>query len=114
MFGQDGTLTRNELAVMSVRSMPGFDDGHVLTLAALASSDGGRDPVDAAIRAAAGGQTAADGLALVSFLPFDPAAKRSEAMVRRADGVLVRVVKGAFAVIQGLSRTPPRRFGHCR
>ncbi len=102
-----GTLTRNELAVMSVRSMPGFDDGHVLTLAALASSDGGRDPVDAAIRAAAGRQTVADGLALVSFLPFDPAAKRSEAMVRRADGVLVRVVKGAFAVIQGLSRTPP-------
>src|ERR1700728_4100248 len=48
-----GTLTRNELAVMSVHPMPGFENGHVLTLAALASSDGGQDPVDAAIRAAA-------------------------------------------------------------
>jgi len=51
-----GTLTRNELAVMSVRAMPGFDDGHVLALASLASSDGGQDPVDVAIRAAAAGK----------------------------------------------------------
>ena len=50
-----GTLTRNELKVTTVRAMPGFDDAHVLALAALASSDGGQDPVDAAIRAAAGG-----------------------------------------------------------
>src|SRR5476651_982183 len=48
-----GTLTRNELAVMSVRSMPGYDDDRVLALAGLASSDGGQDPVDGAIRAAA-------------------------------------------------------------
>ncbi|MEJ0043311.1 MAG: HAD-IC family P-type ATPase [Rhizomicrobium sp.] len=55
-----GTLTRNELAVMSVRPLPGFDDAHVLTLAALASSDGGQDPVDAAIRGAAAKQPVAD------------------------------------------------------
>ena len=30
--------------------MPGFDQAQVLALAALASSDGGQDPVDAAIR----------------------------------------------------------------
>ena len=48
-----GTLTRNALTVTTVRAMPGFDEAHVLTLAALASSDGGQDPVDAAIRAAA-------------------------------------------------------------
>jgi H+-transporting ATPase len=35
-----GTLTRNELAVMSVQPCPGFDEAHVLALAALASSDG--------------------------------------------------------------------------
>ena len=48
-----GTLTRNELSVNGVRPMSGFNEAHVLTLAALASADGGQDPVDAAIRAAA-------------------------------------------------------------
>ena len=55
-----GTLTRNALTVTTVRPMPGFDAAHVLALAALASSDGGQDPVDAAIRAAGGGKGAAD------------------------------------------------------
>ena len=45
-----GTLTQNELKVTAVHAMAGFDEPHVLGLAALASSDGGQDPVDAAIR----------------------------------------------------------------
>ncbi len=48
-----GTLTRNELAVTACRPLPGFDEATVLAMAALASSDGGADPLDAAIRAAA-------------------------------------------------------------
>ena len=39
-----GTLTQNALTVTTVRPMPGFDEAHVLALAALASSDGGRGP----------------------------------------------------------------------
>jgi H+-transporting ATPase len=94
-----GTLTRNELAVMAVQALDGHDAAHVLALASLASSDGGQDPVDAAIRAAALAQPVSDGPTLVTFMPFDPAKKRSEATVRQADGVALRVVKGAFAVI---------------
>ena len=41
-----GTLTLNALIVTTVHPMPGFDEAHVLALAALASSDGGQDPVD--------------------------------------------------------------------
>lgn len=52
------TLTRNELTVTSVRPMPGFDEADVLGLAALASSDGGQDPVDGTIRVAASHQPA--------------------------------------------------------
>src|SRR6202044_2351997 len=48
-----GTLTQNALTVQSVHAMPGFDEAHVLALAALASSEGGQDPVDGAIRTAA-------------------------------------------------------------
>jgi H+-transporting ATPase len=102
-----GTLTRNELAVISIHPMPGFDDGHVLALAALASSDGGQDPVDAAIRAAAARQPITDEPELINFLPFDPAIKRSEATVRDANGAVTHIVKGAFTVVQGLSRPLP-------
>jgi H+-transporting ATPase len=102
-----GTLTRNELAVISIHSMPGFNDGHVLALAALASSDGGQDPVDAAIRAAAARQPVIDEPELMSFLPFDPTVKRSEAAVREANGAVTHVVKGAFAVVQALSQPSP-------
>ena len=101
-----GTLTRNELAVMSVHALPPFDDRQILALASLASSDGGQDPVDAAIRAAAAHQPAIDKPELVRFIPFDPVVKRSEATVREANGV-VRVVKGAFTVVQGLSHPSP-------
>lgn len=102
-----GTLTRNELAVMSVRAMPGFDEAQVLSLAALASSDGGQDPVDVAIQAAAARHSVADRPELVSFIPFDPSVKRAEATVRLANGALACVVKGAYAVVQGLSESPP-------
>jgi magnesium-transporting ATPase (P-type) len=48
-----GTLTQNALTVTAVHAMSGFDESHVLGVAALASSDGGQDPVDGAMRAAA-------------------------------------------------------------
>ena len=41
-----GTLTQNSLTVTAVNPMRGFDESHVLGVAALASSDGGQDPVD--------------------------------------------------------------------
>ena len=98
-----GTLTRNALAVMTVHAMPGFDEARVLALASLASSDGGRDPVDAAIRAASSAKPMARAPALVSFMAFDPAAKRAEATIRAADGAVQRVVKGAYAAVCGLA-----------
>ena len=97
-----GTLTRNELTVTVVRPMPAFDEAHVLALASLASSEGGQDPVDAAIRAAASRKTVADAPKLLTFVPFDPAVKRSEATGRNADGATIKIVKGAYAVISGL------------
>ncbi len=102
-----GTLTRNALTVASVLPMPGFDDAHVLALAALASSDGGQDPVDGAVRAAAAGKAVSDAPKLINFVPFDPATKMSEAMVQDAGGGKQRVVKGAFAAVIGLTQPPP-------
>lgn len=106
-----GTLTRNELAVMDVRALAGSDEAHILALAASASSDGGRDSVDAAIRATAASKLVKDSPKLETFLPFDPATKRAEATVRQADGSIERVVKGAFAVLQTMSQCPPSAAG---
>jgi H+-transporting ATPase len=102
-----GTLTRNELVVATVRAMPGFDEDRVLALAALASADGGQDPVDAAVRAAAMRIPAADMPRLAMFVPFDPAVKMSEARAVDHNGNALRIVKGAFAIVQGLSQHSP-------
>jgi H+-transporting ATPase len=99
-----GTLTRNALTVTAVRPLPPSDAAHVLALAALTCSDGGQDPVDAAIRAAAKGTIISDLPQLVTFVPFDPAMKRSEATLRQVDGTPMRVVKGAFVAIAGLAQ----------
>jgi H+-transporting ATPase len=96
-----GTLTRNELAVTAVQAMGGFDEAQVLSLAAVASSDGGQDPVDHAVRAAAA-RASIDVPTPVRLVPFDPATKMSEARLLDADGASRRVVKGAFAVIAAM------------
>jgi H+-transporting ATPase len=102
-----GTLTQNALTVTTVHPMPGFDQAHVLALAALASSEGGQDPVDGAIRVAAAAKTVADAPKLVKYIPFDPAKKMSEASATDPNGTTQRVVKGAFAVIIGLTQPSP-------
>ena len=102
-----GTLTRNELKVTDVRPMPGFDRARVLELAALASSEGGQDPVDGAIRTAAGGKDAGNLPRLIKFVPFDPATKMSEATIGQSTGEIQRVVKGAFAAVVGLAQPSP-------
>jgi H+-transporting ATPase len=102
-----GTLTRNELTVTSVRPLPGFDDAHVLGLAALASSDGGQDPVDEAIRAAASHQPASQLPILTTFVPFDPVMKTSEATATDEKGSAQRIVKGAFSAVAALTAPSP-------
>ena len=102
-----GTLTQNALTVMTVRPMPGFDEAHVLALAALASSDGGQDPVDGAIRAAAASKTVSNAPQLVKFMPFDSAKKMSEATATDSTGATQRIVKGAFAEVVGLAHPSP-------
>jgi H+-transporting ATPase len=102
-----GTLTQNALTVTTVSPMPGFDEAHVLALAAQASSDGGQDPVDGAVRAAAASKTVSDAPKLVKFVPFDPAKKMSEATATDSAGTTQRIVKGAFGAVIGLAHAPP-------
>jgi H+-transporting ATPase len=102
-----GTLTRNALSVTSVRPMPGFDEARVLGMAALASSEGGQDPVDEAIRAAASHKPASLLPKLAAFVPFDPVKKTSEATATDEKGSAVRIVKGAFTAVVTLTAPSP-------
>ena len=74
---------------------------------ALASSDGGQDPVDAAIRAVSAKRPIAAPPKLTKLVPFDPATKLSEATAVDATGGALRVVKGAFAVVSKLADPSP-------
>ena len=102
-----GTLTANELTVAEVHVLPGYDEAHLLALAALASSEGGQDPVDGAIRTASEAKKVGDAPKLVEFVPFDPATKMSEATVASPGGRYQRVVKGALAVVSKLAPPVP-------
>ena len=105
-----GTLTLDALSVSTVRPMAGFTNAQVLSLAAMASADGGQDPLDAAIvtaaRASEQSAPAATAPRLIKFTPFDPASKMSEATFGPAGGAVQRVVKGAPAVILAIAAHP--------
>ena len=102
-----GTLTLNDLTVTALRPEAGFDEPHLLAMAALASSDGGQDPVDAAIRAASAKQPIVDPPKVTKLVPFDPTTKLSEATAVDEKGGAIRVVKGAFAVVSKLAEVSP-------
>ena len=89
--------------------MPGFDEAHILGMAALASSEGGEDSVDAAIRSAAAQKPATDLPKLASFVPFDPGTKISEAMATDAEGGQNASSKGPSPLSRPWQhRLPPR------
>jgi H+-transporting ATPase len=102
-----GTLTQNALTVTAVHAMSGFDEPRTLGLASLASSDGGQDPVDTAIRTAAAKRVSSDLPKLNQFVPFDSATKMSEATAADPNGTAVRIVKGAFAAVASIARPSP-------
>ena len=104
-----GTLTANQLSVTSVKPMDDFDKAQVLGLAALASSDGGQDSVDTAIRSAASLKAMSDAPKVTNFVPFDPAKKISEATVTDAKGELQQIMKGACSAVSALRRQLPQQ-----
>ena len=129
-----GTITLNQLALSEMAAYPPHTESTLLALASLASDAATQDPIDLAILAgaagragdtAAGGQAGGIGAAgtagdaarvaavtdpsgphRLSFTPFAPETKISEARVEMA-GATVRVVKGAPPVVAGLCADPP-------
>ncbi|MDA8231214.1 MAG: plasma-membrane proton-efflux P-type ATPase [Magnetospirillum sp.] len=101
-----GTITENRLSLDALRPAPGRSDEELLRAAALASDAATQDPIDLAILTAADQRNVLAGLPpRAAFVPFDPATKRSEAVVEDAGG-RTRIVKGAPAAIAALLGGP--------
>jgi len=102
-----GTLTLNALTVTALHPAPSFDEAGLLGLAAVASADGGQDPVDAAIRSAASIK-GAKLPKLIKFIPFRSRKEDVRSDCRRSNGAgTMRVVKGAYAAVIGIAPPVP-------
>jgi H+-transporting ATPase len=96
-----GTLTLNQLRVGQLVPSSPFSTDDLLTYGAIASDAASQDPLDLAILAAREQQPLSALPERLSFTPFDPARKRTEATIER-DGAVVTVIKGAPRVVAAL------------
>ncbi len=99
-----GTITANRLTLESLSADPGVSETELLRMAAGACDEATQDPIDLAILRAAA-QRGVNPDVRTSFVPFDPATKRAEAVLQRGS-VTVSVTKGAPQVIAALAHQP--------
>ncbi len=94
-----GTITQNKLSATDPLPFNGFTQEDVITTASLASKEEIGDPIDQAVIDFA--KTMRTNLAQykqISFVPFDPMTKRSEAVVEQ-NGNRFTVMKGAPQIV---------------
>ena len=98
-----GTITQNKLSVTDPIPFQGFEKNDVAIIARLASKEEIRDVIDLAVIDYAKNLPASEQYTQDSFTPFDPATKRSEAIIEH-NGKRFRVAKGAPQVILSLCK----------
>ncbi len=102
-----GTLTLNRPSVAGARPAPGFSEDDVLRIGALASNEADQDPIDLAFVRAARDRGLLDATQqTVSFSPFSPHTRRTEAVVE-ADGRRMRATKGALRAVAEAAGVAP-------
>ncbi len=98
-----GTITENRLKLNAVRPYPPYSEEDVIRLGAQASRAATQDPIDLAILSGAHDRHIELTGERLSFTPFEPATKRSEAFVALNDGKRIRILKGAPHTIDALA-----------
>jgi H+-transporting ATPase len=100
-----GTITQNKLAVSEPISFSGFEKEDVAVMASLASKEETKDIIDlAVVEYARSLRIDSKSYIQLSFTPFDPATKRSEAVIE-GNGKRFKVVKGAPQVVVSLCKS---------
>ncbi len=95
-----GTLTQNKLTLGEPALFGAQDPQELILAGALASKAEDRDAIDTAVLDGPGGPTRRwQRFTQIEFVPFDPIHKRTEAEVRKRNGRMLRVTKGAPQVI---------------
>ncbi len=101
-----GTLTQNRQTLGAIVGLSGETERDVLAWAAGACDESSQSPVDLAILNAVE-QQAIPQFTREKHIPFDPAAKRSEAYLRPdGDGAPIHVVLGSPAVVGEMAAKP--------
>ncbi|RMF29214.1 MAG: plasma-membrane proton-efflux P-type ATPase [Candidatus Nitrosothermus koennekii] len=96
-----GTLTKNDLTVADIKAFGKYKENDVLLLAYMASRKEDNDPIDNAIIEKVRSLNITKSFMQVSFMPFDPTSKRTEAVID-FEGKKFKVSKGAPQVILSL------------
>jgi H+-transporting ATPase len=103
-----GTLTLNQLTLGDPLPAAGGSVDELLHAAALASREEDDDPIDRAVLEGFARRGRPAGDRIVSFHPFDPVGKRTEAELISPEGRAWRVAKGAPQVILELCGSADR------
>lgn len=112
-FDKTGTITQNKLSVVDTVAFGKFDKEDVIKMAALASREEGMDAIDLSIiNYSKSINIDFGGYEKISYTPFNPENKKTEAIVK-FNGKSFRVVKGAAQTImelcQGTDKTTSER-----
>ena len=98
-----GTLTQNKLTLGDPFCVNNISVDQVILYAALASRAENNDTIDLAVLGGVKNKQELQAFQVQHFQPFDPVHKRTEAIVKAADGKMFKVTKGAPQVILELS-----------
>jgi H+-transporting ATPase len=99
-----GTITQNKLSVGDVVPFATYAKEDVIVMASLASQGQGKDAIDAAVLDyAKTSNVNLNSYEQISFTPFEPSTKRSEAMVS-IQGKRFKVIKGAPQTVIALCK----------
>ena len=97
-----GTITENKLTVADAAGIGDYTKEDALIFGELASQRANQDPIDLAFFAAVvDKKIRLDEFKQTKFTPFDPATRRTEAIVEK-QGQTLRVTKGAVSAITGV------------
>ena len=98
-----GTLTQNKLTLGDPFCVNNISADLLILNAALASRADNKDAIDFAVLGGLKNDQALNDYQVIHFQPFDPVHKRTEAIIKGADGKEFKVTKGAPQVILELS-----------
>lgn len=109
-FDKTGTITQNELSVVDTAPFSGCSKEDVIKMAALSSKEEGMDAIDLAIiEYAKDMKTDLNGYRQISYIPFNPSNKKTEATVE-FKGDSFRIIKGAVQTVTAICNVNDKQY----